>query len=336
MIPGIDPRVDYAFKKVFGSESNIALLRSLLEAVLKPRPDERITDLEIRNPFNEKDNLDDKLSILDIKVRDQRGQQYNVEMQMVGSRVYPQRIVYYWSRLHGEQLHSGDDYRMLQPTISISFLDSVLFPRVPDYHLDFRLRSSQHPELIFSPHLAIHLLELPKFRLKAEELANPLEQWTYFLVHGNDLDKDDLPAALRDTPVRQAMEVLTMITQSELERDRYEARLKWERDQRAREQDYEEARAEAEKFRAESDKARAESDKARAESEKFRAESDKARAELAEVRVTAAKSEVIGRIHVCQRLLKLSITPTDQLTAQSVDDLQTLAAALEQKLGLVD
>jgi hypothetical protein len=39
MIPGIDPKVDYAFKKVFGSEANIALLRSLLEAVLKPSPD---------------------------------------------------------------------------------------------------------------------------------------------------------------------------------------------------------------------------------------------------------------------------------------------------------
>ena len=31
------------------------------------------------NPFNEKDAFDDKLSILDIKVRDQRGRQYEIE-----------------------------------------------------------------------------------------------------------------------------------------------------------------------------------------------------------------------------------------------------------------
>ena len=34
MKPGIDPKVDYAFKKVFGSESNTDLLTDLLEAVL--------------------------------------------------------------------------------------------------------------------------------------------------------------------------------------------------------------------------------------------------------------------------------------------------------------
>jgi predicted transposase/invertase (TIGR01784 family) len=48
------------------------------------------------NPFNEKDTADDKLSILDIKARDQRGRQYNVEMQMLAPRVYPQRVLYYW------------------------------------------------------------------------------------------------------------------------------------------------------------------------------------------------------------------------------------------------
>ena len=31
-------------------------------------------------------------------------------------------------------------------TISISFVNSVLFPQVPDYHLDFQLRSSRHPD----------------------------------------------------------------------------------------------------------------------------------------------------------------------------------------------
>ena len=34
MKPGIDPKVDYAFKKVFGSVSNTDLLKDLLEAVL--------------------------------------------------------------------------------------------------------------------------------------------------------------------------------------------------------------------------------------------------------------------------------------------------------------
>ena len=196
MIPGIDPKVDYAFKKVFGSVEYVFLLISLLEAVLRPPPDRRILAVEVLNPFNEKENPDDKLSILDIKVRDQLGQQYNVEMQMAGSRVYPHRVLYYWSKLHSQQMHEGGDYGKLQATISISFLDGVLFPQVPDYHLAFELRSEKHPHLVFSRHQAIHLVELPKFRLHAAQLTDPLDQWIYFLVHGNELDKDNLPSTL--------------------------------------------------------------------------------------------------------------------------------------------
>ncbi len=39
MKPGIDPRVDYAFKKVFGSEASTPTLLDFLNAVLKPPPD---------------------------------------------------------------------------------------------------------------------------------------------------------------------------------------------------------------------------------------------------------------------------------------------------------
>ena len=48
------------------------------------------------------------------------------------------------------------------------------------------------------------------------------------------------------------------------------------------------------------------------------------------------KGEIIGRIHVCQRLLKLPLTPTDELLAKAADELRALATTLEQKLGLVE
>ena len=39
------------------------------------------------------------------------------------------------AKLYQQQLHSGDDYLELRPTISISFLNHVLFPQSPDFHL---------------------------------------------------------------------------------------------------------------------------------------------------------------------------------------------------------
>src|SRR5436309_13823256 len=139
MIIGIDPKVDYAFKHLFGREANRPILIDLVDSILHPAPGHHIRDLELLNPFNPKEALDDKLYILDIKARDQSGRQFNIEMQMLAFRYYEKRILYYASKLHQQQLHEGDDYLKLQPTISISFLDHVLFPNISDYHLCFRL-----------------------------------------------------------------------------------------------------------------------------------------------------------------------------------------------------
>src|SRR5438067_2526323 len=105
MVPDIDPKVDYVFKRLFGSEPDQPLPIHMLNAVLQPPPTQRVTALEILNPFNEKEALDDKLSVVDIKARDQSGRQFNVEMQLVPDTDFRQRILYYWARLHQQQLH---------------------------------------------------------------------------------------------------------------------------------------------------------------------------------------------------------------------------------------
>src|ERR1700689_4241811 len=100
MVPGIDPKVDYAFKRLFGSPHNTRILVSLLHAVLRPAADEEIIELQLLNPFNDKEALDDKLSVVDLKARDQKGQHYTIEMQLVLQRQFTERILYYWARLY--------------------------------------------------------------------------------------------------------------------------------------------------------------------------------------------------------------------------------------------
>jgi predicted transposase/invertase (TIGR01784 family) len=296
VITGIDPKVDYAFKKVFGSEANTPILVHFLNAVLRPgnRP---LVEIEILNPFNEKDTADAKLSILDIKACDDQGQQYNVEMQMFGSRVHLQRILYYWAILHGDQLHEGDKYTDLRATISIAIVNAVLFAQVPDFHLDFQPRSSRHPQLVFSPQQSIHLLELPKFRKGAEELTDSLDAWCYFLSHGTDLDSDQLPSAMQTPMVQRAMEVLDMLSKNDVERERYRARLKWERDQTAF---INEAREQGEKKGFEQ----------------------------------GEKKGIVGRIHLCQRWLKMDLTPAEELLARPLEELEAEAKSFEHQIGV--
>ena len=67
MVPGIDPKVDIVFKRLFGSEANADLLIDLLNAALGFTGDRLVVAVEILNPFNDKEKLDHMRGILDIK-----------------------------------------------------------------------------------------------------------------------------------------------------------------------------------------------------------------------------------------------------------------------------
>jgi predicted transposase/invertase (TIGR01784 family) len=229
MLLGIDPKVDYAFKHLFGRDATRPLLIDVLDSVLEPAPGHSIRDLDLLNPFNPKEALDDKLSILDIKARDQSGRQFNAEMQILAFRYYEKRILYYWSRLHQQQLREGQDYLELKPTISVSFLDHILFPQAPDYHLRFRLLETTR-RFPFTADLEFHILELPKFTKSAGELESGLDVWLYFLRNAERMDPEALPAALDRPVVHRALEELKVLSQTDQERERYEARRKWQLD----------------------------------------------------------------------------------------------------------
>jgi predicted transposase/invertase (TIGR01784 family) len=240
MVPGIDPKVDYAFTFLFGNERDTRSLIHLLNAILNPTPEEQIVEVQILNPFTDKVDLDDKLSILDIKARDQLGRQFNIEMQTLATPSLRQRILYYWAKLYTEQLQRGEDYELLRPTISVCFVDAVMFPTVREDHVAFRLTDAGEG-VTLTDDLTIHFFELPKFILTADELRTPLDVWLYFLRNAQTLDTERLPGLLDTDEIRQAMGVLTMLGDIDIQREIYEGRLKARRDKRMFEYDAEKA-----------------------------------------------------------------------------------------------
>ncbi len=295
MIPGIDPRIDIAFKKVFGSEPWRDLTASLINAVLEPPQQQRLVEVEVLNPYSEKMTLDDKVSILDIKARDDQGRLYNLEMQMLATASLVQRLLYYWSKIYSQQLAEGDDYTRLRPTISICFVNGVLFAYQPQHHTVFRLLDATG-QLCLTDDLVVHLIELPKFRRTLAELRTPLDFWLYFFKNGVELDADALPEALNRPDQRKAMGVLKMLAQSDVERELYEGRLKAKRDMQTLEtlRDQWQQRYEA------------------------------ANTEL--------KRELAERIGLCQRLLRRPVPQVDELLGRSVEDLREQAERLEREV----
>ena len=230
---GIDPKVDFAFKMVFGNPKHTNVTIHFLNATLQLR--EPIEWVEILNPIQNKDRSEGKLSILDVLARDRSGRHYNIEMQTTRPLDLAERLTYYNCVNYGRQIDAGSPYLDLQPAISICVLDSVMFPQVDPYHLSFRLRSDQL-DLILTNDLLFHLLELPKFSPGSDTIGElpPLERWLYFLQHAEDLEANELSESLVEAEYREATEVLTMISRSPDDRRFYESRQKFLRDEQAR------------------------------------------------------------------------------------------------------
>ena len=103
-----DPKEDFIFKILFGSEENKSILISLLNAILKGKP--HIKDLSLENNEISKIFKDGKSSRLDILAIDDNGIKYDIEMQCRKTKDIPNRALYYASKLFTKDLKESDDY----------------------------------------------------------------------------------------------------------------------------------------------------------------------------------------------------------------------------------
>ncbi|MFM9966470.1 MAG: Rpn family recombination-promoting nuclease/putative transposase [Planctomycetaceae bacterium] len=142
----------------------------------------------------------------------------------------PERLLYYWAKVFTDQLSEGLDYSLLQPTISICFLNQILFPEIATFHSRFQLVDPRFGHCL-TDRIEMHLIELPKFTMAATDLAEDLDQWLYFLCHGADLKSQQLPNRLWLPEVGKAVQELEIMNQIDLERERYLARQKAQRDE---------------------------------------------------------------------------------------------------------
>ena len=224
----INPRVDFAFKILFGSEENTDILLPFVNSVLSLS--EPLVDLTLLNPYNHKTHATDKFSILDIKARDNKGRMYNIEMQMTDQTGYTQRALYYWSKLYSQQLQEGDDFSTLNKTISIHVLNFNYFDDL-DYHSIYHILNTKTQKRYFDD-LELHFIELKKFNKELSHLTTALDRWIAFLIKAEQWEHNFVPDALQsDAAIIKAAHVLDTLSLDQKERDIYEARLKWLRDE---------------------------------------------------------------------------------------------------------
>jgi len=273
----IDPKIDCVFKALLGAEGNRRLLIHFLNAALGGDLPAPIVAVEILNPYNEREFLDDKLSIVDVKARDAQGRVFQVEIQLLVLPDLPARILYGWANLYRSQIKSGQDYGELRPAYSIWLLGETLRRGLPEYAHRLRMRDDQGRSLI--DHGGIWLLELGKFAAgpgQSGQVDTELERWLKFFTEGECLDDDALPEWMQTAEMQQAMSTLKAFSELDRAYHAYQARQDYLRQQRGLQRRLNELEAAAVRARAAEEQARAAQEQARNAAGRERAEKEAA------------------------------------------------------------
>ena len=224
----IDPKIDCVFKALLGSEENRNLLIHFLNAFLAQDLAEPLVWVDILNPYNDKEFLSDKLSIVDVKARDSHDRLYQIEIQLTSYAHLPSRIIYNWADIYSQQLKSGQEYLELRPTYSIWLLAENLLVDDNAYVHHYKMRDEQGQTL--TPHGGIWLLELKKFN--ATQVETEDQRWLKFFKDGERLNDEALPDWMITQEMKQAMSTLSTFSEKDQQYYQYQARQEYLREQR--------------------------------------------------------------------------------------------------------
>jgi len=201
----LDPKLDVVFKILFAHPANSPLLISLLDAVLEPSCP--IAGVTVLNPGIPSEMASDKAIVLDVHVELQDGRHIDIEMQAAPHPAFAERALYYWARMYASGLHPGEQYRELEPCVSILILDWNGL-RGQRFHSTFEVREVHDHEL-FSDGLRIDVLELRKLG-RSEGDPPRLVRWGRFLAASTD---DELDVLARSDPImKQAQQALERLS----------------------------------------------------------------------------------------------------------------------------
>ena len=201
----LDPKADLTFKKVFGEHPDLVI--SLLNALLPLKKGEEIQSVEYLTPEMVPDNPLRKFSIVDVRCKDQRGRQFIVEMQMVWSPEFMQRVMFNSAKAYVRQLDRNEDYHLLEPVYSLNLVNDVFLSDVEEYYHYYRMVHEKHTDKVID---GLHLVfvELPKF---TPHTMNEKKMQVLWLRYLTEIDgyMETVPQEMLDNPeINKAMEVV--------------------------------------------------------------------------------------------------------------------------------
>ncbi|MCU0547078.1 MAG: Rpn family recombination-promoting nuclease/putative transposase [Oscillatoriaceae cyanobacterium Prado104] len=218
----INPKTDYAFKKIFGSSDSKDILISFLNALIYDG-NPTIKYLEIINPNLPPRIIGLKDTYLDVKAQLADGTIVIIEMQVLNVESFDKRVLYNAAKTYAFQLQKGEGYRMLKPVIALTITDFEMFKNSERLISRFVYKESKTNLTYTDNNIQLLFVELPKFTKELSQLETLADKWIYFIKYANTLTQ--VPQIMDSIPeIHQAFDIANQVNLSPEELAELESR----------------------------------------------------------------------------------------------------------------
>lgn len=201
----LNPKADLTFKRVFGEHPD--LVTSLLNALLPLSPEQEITDIEYLPSEMVPENPLRKNSIVDVRCKDKSGRLFIVEMQMIWSPEFRQRVLFNASKAYVRQLDSGEEYELLQPVYSLNLVNEIFEPELEGYYHHYKMVHVENSQKVIDG-LQLIFVELPKFTPHSYSEKKMQVLWLRYLTEIDDKTVEVSQELLANPEVEKAVKAL--------------------------------------------------------------------------------------------------------------------------------
>ena len=130
------PTNNLVFKKIFENEKKPKILISFLNSCLGFTGEYKIKSIEFTNPYQVPDIKELKETILDVRAKNEKGEEFIIEMQKQNQTFFDKRSLYYTSKAYVSQLpvknksknknNKNTDYSSLKKIYCICYLKKYI------------------------------------------------------------------------------------------------------------------------------------------------------------------------------------------------------------------
>ena len=186
----LNPKNDYVFRRIFGQTGSEEITKELLESIIPDKIDKIELDA---NPITEKDLIDEKMGILDIKAKLNEGNvNCDIEMQVVNQKDIEKRILFYWSKMYVQTINAGSNYENLKRciVILIANYDLEKLKEIPEFVTKWKITEEKYPKLVLTNVLELYIISLKKAKKSDKYSKEQLYKWLKFINNPKEVTRN--------------------------------------------------------------------------------------------------------------------------------------------------